>query len=372
VTVAKSGLYTFATTSDDGSELLVDNRSVVDNPGPHAPTTRSGSVHLDRGSHMVVLRYVQNGGAAAISWSWSRGGRRAEPVPLWVLSQRRTRYADAIVARAADWGLGVFAILTIVAAAWYLRAGTRRRGGDVMQWAHARRTDATSFYLVLTLVGLGIALGPPYGLWPYVYWLPGFNLIRVSSRFAAIALLGLAILAGIGFSKIAIRMSGRRRAIFAVVVCALLVAEYAAIPFAVQASNFEIPAIDRWLDTRTKPFVVAEVPLTIFGSGESFERQETAYMIHSTAHWQKTVHGYSGWRTDFHRVLYEQMDSFPDDRSIASLSSLGVTYIVVHTDLYTPEAWCTVEERLRQFASQLRLEHVEGPGRVYALTSAAR
>src|SRR5205823_5966237 len=95
--------------------------------------------------------------------------------------------------------------------------------------------------------------------------------------------------------------------------------------------------------------------------------QETAYMLHSTAHWQKTVHGYGGWRAALHWQLYSEMQLFPDDRSVASLSNLGVTYVIVHTDLYAPGEWSEVEERLRHFATQLRLEHVEGPGRVYAL-----
>jgi len=90
-------------------------------------------------------------------------------------------------------------------------------------------------------------------------------------------------------------------------------------------------------------------------------------MIHSTAHWQKTVHGYSGWRTDLHMQLFDAMQTFPDETSVASLSGLGVTYIVVHTDYYPPGEWNGVEERLRGFSSRLRLEHVEGAGRVYSV-----
>ena len=90
-------------------------------------------------------------------------------------------------------------------------------------------------------------------------------------------------------------------------------------------------------------------------------------MLHSTAHFQKTVHGYSGWRTLFHLQLYAEMESFPDERSVASLSDIGVTYIVVHTDLYPAGEWGQVEARLREFSSRLRLEHVEGTGRAYAL-----
>jgi hypothetical protein len=139
----------------------------------------------------------------------------------------------------------------------------------------------------------------------------------------------------------------------------------------VMPGNFEIPAIDRWLDTRPKPFVVAEVPVfdAVADPGD-FERQQTAFMIHSTAHFQKTVHGYSGWRTDRSREIFAAMHNFPDAASLASLSSLGVTYIVVHTDQYQPEELPRIEERLRQFASRLQLEQVEGAGRVYSLKPA--
>ena len=41
----------------------------------------------------------------------------------------------------------------------------------------------TAFYLLLTIVSGGLALGGRYGLWQFVYWLPGFNFIRGSSRF---------------------------------------------------------------------------------------------------------------------------------------------------------------------------------------------
>ena len=61
------------------------------------------------------------------------------------------------------------------------------------------------------------------------------------------------------------------------------------------------------------------------------------------------------------------MRAFPDETSVAGLSDLGVTYIVVHTDSYPLGEWGRVEERLREFSSRLRLEHVEGAGRVYSL-----
>jgi hypothetical protein len=100
----------------------------------------------------------------------------------------------------------------------------------------------------------------------------------------------------------------------------------------------------------------------------AFERRQTAYMIHSTAHWQKTVHGYSGFRPELHEALYSEMLQFPDDISLDAFLRLGVHYVVVHTDLYPPGEWPAVEERIGQYRDWLKLEHVEGAGRVYSVT----
>ena len=164
-----------------------------------------------------------------------------------------------------------------------------------------------------------------------------------------------------------IRFPRRRRVALATVFSVVLVAEYAAMPMGFQPNNLNIPAIDHWLDSRPKPFVVAEVPVHDILNSAAFERQETAYMMHSTAHWQKTVHGYSGWRTLLHTQLFTEMGSFPDERSIASLNALGVTYVVVHPDFYPPDEWPQVEDRLGRFSAWLKLEHIEGTGRVYSL-----
>jgi hypothetical protein len=223
------------------------------------------------------------------------------------------------------------------------------------------------FYLVLTLTAIALALGPPYGIWRWVYWLPGMNFIRENSRFTLVGLLGLALLAGMGFDRLTRGLPQKTRHVLAALVGLLLVAEYAAMPMAVRPAVLEIPAIDRWLNTRPKPFVVAEVPAVMPGDLGGVEGRQAAYMIHSTAHWQKTVNGYSGWRTDLHRQLYAEMAAFPDATSLDSLSALNVTYVVVHTDAYPPEVWAGVEERLQRFSGRLRLEHAEGAGRVYSI-----
>ena len=193
----------------------------------------------------------------------------------------------------------------------------------------------------MTLLSLWLSAGPPIGLWPLVYWLPGLNFIRTPSRFMLLAMLGLAVLAGIGFERLSARVSRSR--LLAMAVGALLVVEFAAFPLGVEPYRVEIPAVDRWLAAQPTPFVVAEVPLPDSRDVNRRELRQTLFMLHAMAHWQKTVHGYSGLRPPLHDALYRSLLRFPDEESLASLERLGVTYVVVHTDLYETGEWPAVE-----------------------------
>lgn len=57
------GVYTFTTTSDDGSVLQVGGATVVDNDGLHGRASKSGRVMLPAGIHRFVLHYFEAGGA---------------------------------------------------------------------------------------------------------------------------------------------------------------------------------------------------------------------------------------------------------------------------------------------------------------------
>jgi hypothetical protein len=236
----------------------------------------------------------------------------------------------------------------------------RRMSDAVRRWAAINRRNDALAYVAITLVSVWLAAGPPARLWTLVYWLPGFNFIRVPSRFMLLAVLGLAVLAGIGFDRLTARLAMPRRRALATIAGIGLVAEFSAVPLGTEAYRVDIPAIDRWLASQPTPFVVAELP-------EGGERLHTEYMLHSTAHWQKTIEGYSGFRPPLHEQLYRELARFPDDTTLERLRQIGVNYIVVHTDLYSPQEWPTVERRLTAFQDRLALMHVEGAGRVYAI-----
>ena len=70
--IALSGLYTFCTTSDDGSTLYIDGALVVKNGGVHVSQTRCGNITLFGGLHVVFSNYFQEAGYC--SWQVTYSG----------------------------------------------------------------------------------------------------------------------------------------------------------------------------------------------------------------------------------------------------------------------------------------------------------
>jgi hypothetical protein len=221
------------------------------------------------------------------------------------------------------------------------------------------------FYLLLAVVSTMMFVAWPVDWWLHLHWLPGLSFIRMPSRFIILTVLALSVLAGFGVDRLAARLSKRAAMLVTVAMTAFLLFEYSAHPFAGDPFVINIPAIDRWLDTRPKPFVVAEVPSPNPRNVGALERHQTRSMFHATAHWQKTIHGYSSLRRPLHDRLYEELAGFPNAASLAGLRDVGVTYIVVHTDDYG-DSWRTIEEQIAKTPA-LKLEHVEGAGRVYTM-----
>ena len=227
------------------------------------------------------------------------------------------------------------------------------------------RDNYVVFYALLGVIATAMFVPWPFELWEYVHWLPGMNFIRMPSRFIILTMLALSVLAGYGVDRIAARLSRSMAAATTAVLVALLLVEYNAYPFAGVPFAINPPAIDRWLDTQPKPFTIAEVPAPKATDYGELERHQTRSMLHATAHWQRTIHGYSSLRRPLHDRLNYELPGFPDATSVASLREVGVTYVVVHTEDYG-ERWRAVEEEIAK-SGAFKLEHVEGSGRVYSL-----
>jgi ketosteroid isomerase-like protein len=157
-----------------------------------------------------------------------------------------------------------------------------------------------------------------------------------------------------------------RRAVTVIVMIAMAIEFYAvplnAIPYAV-----DVPAADRWLATRRTPFVVAEVPVGDRTDTAVADQRQSVFMLHSMAHRQKTIHGYSGMLPALHAAVYSELQTFPDDVSLVRLADLDVTYVVVHAGWYPPGEWDAAEARIARYSDWMSLVHTDGMDRVYAL-----
>ncbi len=227
--------------------------------------------------------------------------------------------------------------------------------------------DPRGYYAVILLVCFWLAVGPPIGLWQWVYWLPGLNFVRAPSRFLLLGVLALAVLAAIGVERLFVRRPARAQVLAAAAVSGLLLAEFAALPFPVQPYRVDPPGIDRWLDTQPKPFAVVEMPVPDSRDVVMQERSTTRYMLHSLAHYQPIVQGYSGIQPPGYARLRNQLVTFPDEPSLRALIDLGVTYAVFHADLVPPSDRPAVEARYERYSAWLTLESVDGDGRAYKL-----
>ena len=363
ITVDKAGTYEFATRSDDGTTLTINDRRVVSNEGSHSPVTQSGTIRLPSGSHGFVLDYVQYGGPYALEWTMADAGGTHRPVPPWRLSQHRTTPATVTLARVLDRVAWMAVMAALAAALWWLYADGSRLRETLAWWSGSSWRSPAPLYLLVTLLCFGLALGPPYGLWRFVYWWPGFNFIRAIPRFMVLGALGISVLAALAFDRLASALAPARQQVAALAVAAVMLVEFVAVPILAVPFSITIPPADRWLAQQPKPFVVAEVPVD-----PGYERHQMIYMMHSMAHWQRTVAGYGGIRPAFHQDLDRVLNKFPTEASLRRLAEIGIDYVVVHIDLFDPALWPDVDARLRAYeATWLKLEYSDPAARVYSI-----
>ncbi len=228
------------------------------------------------------------------------------------------------------------------------------------------------YYFLLAVFSLWIALGPSFGLYAALYrLLPGFDFIRVPSRFTLLTVLSLAVLAGVGLERLLSRVGASRRRLLAPIGIGILLLEFAAFPLDAPPYSFAIPPIDTWIAReaqRSGPFAVVELPVPDPRDAAASARWHSLFMLHSTAHWQGLVNGYSGFTPPTHDALFRKLVNFPDEASIAALEQIGVRYAVIHRDAFSQDEWTGVEERLEVFDDRLRLVAEEGDGLAYSLT----
>lgn len=70
VKVPEDGAYRFYTSSDDGSQLFINDQLVVDNDGLHGMVEKSGLTALGKGFHKIKVTFFEKGGGDGLIVSW--------------------------------------------------------------------------------------------------------------------------------------------------------------------------------------------------------------------------------------------------------------------------------------------------------------
>ena len=85
ISIAKDGIYTFTTASDDGSKLFIDDLEVVDNDGEHGAIEKSGQVALKKGYHKIRITYFDSGGGNELKVMMQAGNDARTDIPASML-----------------------------------------------------------------------------------------------------------------------------------------------------------------------------------------------------------------------------------------------------------------------------------------------
>ncbi|AKD56212.1 glycoside hydrolase [Spirosoma radiotolerans] len=81
ISIPTDGTYTFYTTSDDGSKLLIGATEIVNNDGIHADQERSGTIGLKAGLHAISILFFQGAGGQTLIVSYSGPNLGKQVIP---------------------------------------------------------------------------------------------------------------------------------------------------------------------------------------------------------------------------------------------------------------------------------------------------
>jgi len=81
IEIHEKGVYDFYTDSDDGSELYIDDKLVVDNDGLHGMKIKGNVVPLSKGFHKIKVQYFEKGGGDDLKVYFKGPGIQRQLIP---------------------------------------------------------------------------------------------------------------------------------------------------------------------------------------------------------------------------------------------------------------------------------------------------
>jgi hypothetical protein len=153
---------------------------------------------------------------------------------------------------------------------------------------------------------------------------PPLRSFRHFGRWGLAASLVLAVLAGLGFTKLAIHLGPRRQAVLGLGCLLLLMLEFNTQPLPAVTSVEQMRRdVDSWLASQREQSVIIEYPLSYTTSGQT--------LYYTIAHKQRIVHGYGGVLPPGYHAMRTTLDQWPAAPALDLLERIGVRYVLVHS-----------------------------------------
>jgi hypothetical protein len=218
--------------------------------------------------------------------------------------------------------------------------------------------------VVVSVLALGFRAGGGL-LWPYrlVYEaLPGWQAIRAPGRLVTFSSLGLALLAGAGAERVLLAATKRRLARWTGAIAAALL-----LAIVVEGRGLPFDPFDNQAQPQVPPVPpsTASVPAPQLHLPAERASDNRRYILWSTDGFPDLVNGRSSLEPTFSERLIEHVRGFPDRRSVALLSRLGVRSVVLHADRAVGTPW---EGAARRSVANLPVTRTRrGPLVIYVL-----
>jgi hypothetical protein len=154
IIIPKAGEYSFATQSDDGSSIYINDQLVVDNGGVHGLKMARGQISLKARIYPIRIRYFQIGGNYGLVLYWARGDQSLEPLPASFFLPPSVHPRDYLLKQKLD------NVLYLLGLIW---------SGVFLYVLHVARqkTSALGILILISLVVRVIMTLGTYGiLWP--------------------------------------------------------------------------------------------------------------------------------------------------------------------------------------------------------------
>jgi hypothetical protein len=218
------------------------------------------------------------------------------------------------------------------------------------------RSDAFWLGIILTVTGFCYSLGWNFFFYRICYdLLPTFRSMRVPTRGAMFAYLGLSVLAGLGVQRLAelvrVRRPRIRSAAVFTVACALLLCELNGAPLAVMRGDVFPDAVT--LRLKQTPM---RGGLVVLPAGPDFNHH---HILRSADHQKPLIVGTSGFNSPYE----DQIEAATRAGAIANefmdlLERIPTSYVVIENQLIAPERRVDYESFLTRALTAGRLRYV--------------